>query len=390
MGAGTPLSTTNGTTKTKRWWMVVAGTAVILAAGGVASQFWKSQPGSAAEEPAGSARVNSGAPAAKKPASERAVARVGKEVITEDVLARECMSRHGKEVLEELINRVIIQQACEAEGKTVTQAEVEAEIVTIAKRFNLDPGEWQKMLQSERNISPQQYRLSVIWPMLALRKLAETSAIDDLSEADVVREYERQYGPRVRCRMIMLDNARRGQTVWKECVDNPNDFAKLAQQYSVDQNSKALGGVIPPIPRHSGNETVEKEAFSLEENEISGLIEVPTPAGTRWAILKCEGKTEPVVEKLDQELRDQIVEELKERKTQESIAKVFERIKAETRVINNLAGTNSHPEPNTVNPGAKGAPPQRNSGIRQTSGEKNSGAPAPKPKTANSKTPARN
>jgi foldase protein PrsA len=389
MGAGTPLSTTNGKTTTKRWWMVIAGTAVVLAAGGVASQFWKSQPGSAAEEAAGSARVSSGAPAQRKPASDRAVARVGKEVITEDVLARECIERHGKEVLEELVNRVIIQQACEAEGKTVTQAEVEAEIVKIAKRFNLDPGEWQKMLQSERNISPQQYRLSVIWPMLALRKLAETSAIDELTEADIVREFERQYGPRVRCRMIMVDNFRRGQEVWKKCVDQPENFAKLAQEFSIDQNSKSLGGAIPPIPRHSGNETVEKEAFSLEENEISALIEVPTPAGARWAILKCEGQTDPVVNDIDQ-VREELVNELKERRTQESIAKVFERIKSETHVINNLARTNSHPEPNTVNPGAKGAAPQRTSGIRQTSGEKSSGAPAPKPKTANSKSPARN
>ena len=39
----------------------------------------------------------------------------------------------------------------------------------------------------------------MIWPMLALRKLAETSAIDDITDKDVEREFERQYGERVRC-----------------------------------------------------------------------------------------------------------------------------------------------------------------------------------------------
>jgi foldase protein PrsA len=380
MGAGMPLSTTSGTTTKKRWWMIVAGTAAILVAGGLATQFWKSQPGSAAEE-AGSAKLNA---APKKPASERTAARVGKDIITEEMLAKECISRYGKEVLEELINRVIIQQACEAEGKKVTQDEVEQEIVKIAKRFNLDPVEWQKMLQAERNISPEQYRLSVIWPMLALRKLAETGALDDVTEADVEKEFERQYGERVKCRMIMLENPRRAQDVWNECKKKDKTFEELAQEHSIDPNSKALGGAIPPIPRHSGNATIEKEAFKLKTGQLSPLIEVPTAAGTRWAILKCEGRTEPVVEERTQEISDEIVTELKERKTQESIAKVFERIKAEAHVINHLTKTNSHAEPATVNPAAKG------NGIRQTSGEKPATPPAARPRTAASKAANKN
>lgn len=380
MGAGTPLSTTSGTTTNKRWWIIVAGTAAILVAGGAATQFWKSQPGNAAEE-AGSAKLNAGA---KKAPSERTVAIVGRDKITEEMLAKECISRYGKEVLEELINRVIIQQACETEGKKVTKDEVEAEIAKTAKRFQLDPIEWQKMLQAERNISPEQYRLSVVWPMLALRKLAETSALDDVADEDVEKEFERQYGVRVKCRMIMLDNFRRAQTVWNDCKKQEKTFEELAQEHSMDGNSKALGGAIPPIPRHSGNETIEKEAFKLKAGQLSPLIEVPTAAGARWAILKCEGFTDPVVAELTTEIRGEIVTELKERRTQESIAKVFQRIKEEAHVINQLTGTNSHANPATVNPAAKGT------GVRQTSAEKPATPPAARPKTAASKNTNKN
>jgi foldase protein PrsA len=344
--------------------MVGIGTVAVLVAGGLATQFWKAQPGSAAEE-TGSAKVNSAAP---KRASTAKVAKVGDEYVTEDMLARECIARHGKEVLDDLINRLIIQQACEAENKVVTQAEVENEIVEIAKKFNLDPVEWQKMLLAERNITPEQYRLSVIWPMLALRKLAETDAKDEISDDELTVEFERQYGERVKCRMILSDNLRRAQDVWNQAKKNPDNFERLAQDHSIDPNSKSLGGAIPPIPMHSGNEAVEKAVFKLEEGEISGVVEFPTPAGTRYAILKCEGRTEPVVKHID-DVREELYQELVERKTQENIAKVFEKIKAETRVDNYLTRSTSGPDTSSVKPAAKSPSGARSTGIKQTSGE---------------------
>lgn len=383
MGAGTPPTTTNGTRANKRWWMIVAGTAVVLAVGGVATQFWRAQPGAAAEESAGKASLN----APKKAPSERRVARVGKESITEDVLARECIARHGKEVLEDLINRVVIQQACEAEGITITQAEVEQEIINIAKRFNLDPVEWQKMLQAERGISPEQYRMSVIFPMLALRKLAAAPAQDELSEEELQKEFERQYGERAKVRMIMVENLRRAQECWTKCKRDPESFDKLAQEYSIDPNSASLGGTIPPIPHHSGNETVEKEAFKLKPGEISGLIEL---AAGKYVILKSEGKTEPVVSKLD-DVRDQLVDELKERKVQENIAKVFAKIKENTPVHNLLTNAMSGPDQQSVNPASRGgaANTQKPTGIRQTSAEQPAGKTAPKAKSAAAGAPIR-
>lgn len=361
--------------------MIVAGTAAVLATGGLASQFFLARPGAAAtEDKPGKASLNSGtkAPAEQVPA----VAKVGKFLISEDTLAQECITRHGKEVLDDLINRAIIQQACEKQRVSVDSEEVEKEIEKIAKRFQLNVNEWQKMLQSERNITPQQYRDSVIWPMLALKKLAEGKAQDELSDAEVNKEFERQYGQRVKARMIMLDNFRRANECWDKCKKDPDAFDQLAQEYSVDPNSRSLGGAIPPIPRFSGNETIENVAFKMKEGAISAVIEIPTPAGPRYAILKCEGRTDQVVDSIEG-VREQLVTELKERKVQENVAKVFEKIKAETPVRNFLTDTVSGPEPQSVNPAAKTSSGTAKSGIKQTSGEKAVGpSSANRPRTA--------
>lgn len=349
MGEGTHLP--QGTPRTSsfnRLWMAIAGTVTVLVAGLVLMQMFRAQPGQAAPETAGSAKN----PAAKK---SDIYARVGREMISYDMVAQECVARYGREILDDLIHRMIIQQECEAKGVVVTEQEVSAEIDRIAKRFNLDTAAWYQMLQAERNISPAQYRQSVIWPMLALKKLAGEQV--DLTEEEMNKAFVRNYGPRVKCKLILLDNPRRARECWDKCSQDPENFEKFAQEYSIDSNSKALGGTVPPIPRYSGNDALETAAFKLREGEISGLVEVATG---KYAIIKCEGRTEQVVTSID-EVRDGLYEELMEQKTQMSVAKVFETIKKNAQVDNYLTQTSTGPNRPFTQPAG---------GVQQTSGQR--------------------
>lgn len=358
MGEGNPQTTPSSPTGIKRIGWMIGGTAVVLFAGLAVMQTLRPQPTQAAAETAGTAKLGS--------SSQRPhLARVGKDNITFEMVADECVARHGKEVLDDLINRLIIQQACEARNIVVTEEEVTAEVNRIAKRFNLDPQAWYQMLQSERNITPMQYRQSVIWPMLALRKLAGEQV--DLTEEEMNKAFVRNYGPRVKARLILLDNPRRARECWDKAAADPNSFEKLAQEYSVDPNSRALGGTIPPIPRYSGNDTLELAAFKLREGEISGIIEIQSG---RYAILKCEGRTEQVVKDIA-EVRDSLYEELFEAKTQESIAKVFEQIKNNAQIDNFLTQTSTGPNRPFTSSAAGGA-------IQQTSGQRPDAAAAPR------------
>ncbi len=329
MGEGNHQPTATKPSTTNRMGLVIGGTVTVLLAGLVLMQTFRAQPGQAASEPT----AKPAAPV-KKPDY---LARVGKESISYDLVAQEAVSRHGKEILEDLINRMIIQQKCEEAGVMVTEAEIDNEVGRIAKRFNLAQDQWYNMLQAERNISPQQYRQSVIWPMLSLKKLAGEQV--DITEEEMKQAFDRSYGPRVKARLILLENQRRAQEVWDKCKQNPDDFDKLAQEFSVDASSRALGGTIPPIPRYSGNDTLEKAAFRLKDGEISGLIELQTG---RYAILKSEGLTESVVKDIE-EVKDQLYEELREAKTQQSVAKIFEQVKKEVPVDNFLTQTSTGP-----------------------------------------------
>jgi foldase protein PrsA len=319
--------------------LVVASTALAAVAVGVSIQFFRPQSGTAAEgEAAGSAKLGAAAAGA---GSGSPMARVGDIVITQDMVAAECLDRYKNEVLEKMINRAIIEQACRDRGVSVSNQEVAAEIGEISKKFQLDPGQWLKMLQVERGISPEQYSRDIIWPMLALKKMAGSDVT--ITEEDMAKAFQRNYGPRVECKIIMLDNVRRANDVWKQAQENPEEFGRLARENSIEPTSRALDGDVPPIRAYSGNENLERVAFKLKKGEVSGITEIGTPEQKRYVIMYCKGRTQQIAKMED--VRKDLYASLQEEKQQEAVGKVFEDIRGKTKVINytnnTVAGPNS-------------------------------------------------
>ena len=321
----------------KPWALLAGGTFVAAAAGVAAMQLTDAEPAAAAPE-----RAAEAAPADKP--QGRVLARLSdgpnSELITYDEVAAEAMARHGAEVLEALINRTTVEMACKKQGVAVSRAEVEAEITATAKKFEVDRSTWLQMLQSERGLNPNQYARDVIWPKLALQKLAGKEVT--VTPEDVRQAFVRTYGPKVKARMIMLDNIRRAQEVHKTVRENPADFGRIAREKSIDPTSQALDGVIPPIGMYGSPESreLEQQAFKLRDGEISGIIQLPFPGMQRYVILKREGLTDPIETKLE-DVRPLIEEELREQKIQTEVAKVFTEIKARTKVDNYATQTST-------------------------------------------------
>ena len=331
---------------------VAAGTGAAVLGAAILFQCFRALPGTAAEEPGArtstkegsSGKValgNTGAPAADSSATQKNnfAARVslsGKVLtISDDEVAQECVKRLGKEVLDNMVHRATIQLACQSRGVEVTPAEVDKEIVRIAAEFKIPTEQYLQMLQAERNINPQQYRRDVIWPMLALRKLAGTDV--KVADEEIQKAFQREYGPRVKVRMILCDNQRRAQAAWQKAKEDPDNFEKYVQEFSIDQASKSLDGSVPPIPRHSGSPNIETAAFKLKLGEISAIVQLDD-AASRYVILKCEGRTLPIVTSLDDEVRAELEDQIKRQKVQEQVAVVFDNLKKETRVDNYYTG----------------------------------------------------
>lgn len=362
-GSTAPRSTS------KNMFLVLGGTAAIAFVAGFMLQFARPMTGQAQEK---SASAGKATVAGAKAEPTRYLARIvnGKStvMVSYDEVAHECMLRHGAEVLENLINRKVIELACESSNIQVSEQEVDQEVLKMAQKFKMDPEQWYTMLQAERNVTRAQYRRDIIWPMLSLRKLAGEDI--KITQAEQQRAFERNYGQRVKARIIVQDNQRHAAEAWEMVTSKPNDpavFDAAVKKYSNDASSRSLGGAVPPIPRYSGNplsESLEQAAFKLKAGEISNVIQV----GQQYIIIKCEGRTEQVVSNMD-EVKMQLLAELKEEKIQQAVAETFEKIREGSRIDNYLTHEVSGGQKKPA--GAAGAP----GAVKQTAGQGAAAAP---------------
>ena len=188
---------------------------IVSAAWGI--RHWASIEGAVAVPPAGSASRQAGSGKAVAPAEEKKqpiVALVNGQTIMRDEIAQECLRLHGEEVLESLVNRLLVDKHCRDRGVSVTRQEIDQEIDNIARKFSLPKDQYLKMLEKERGIRPDQYGIDVIWPTLALRKLAAphlTVSPQELNEA-----YESQFGEAIKARLIVVNDAKLAEKVIAE------------------------------------------------------------------------------------------------------------------------------------------------------------------------------
>ena len=154
------------------------------------------------------AKASSNKDSSKTPPPE-IVADVNGHKITREDLAQQCLAHYGKEILEQMINKQLIVGECRRRNITVTRKEIDAEIEHMAARFGIPVDQWLKLLKQERGITPDQYADDIIWPMLALRRLAGDKL--QVSKEELVREFEIQYGQAVKARLISCKEEEQGQ-----------------------------------------------------------------------------------------------------------------------------------------------------------------------------------
>lgn len=252
---------------------------------------------------------------------------VNGEDIRRDALAAACVDRFGEETLEGMVNKRLIEHHCRNRNITVTEQDLSAEIDRMAARFKIGRQQWLQMLQKERGINEQQYTRDILWPTLALRKLAADQL--QVTDQQIQEAYDAQFGEAVKTRLIVVATKEEAEQLHRQLVANPDDFARLAMQKSQDVNSASIGGMIQPIHHHVGDPGIEKAVFALEPGQISPII----PVADQFAILKCEGKLPPREVPLES-VRNELVERIKEDKLRDVAGKLFEQLQNAATIQN--------------------------------------------------------
>lgn len=322
---------------------IVLGSLLIVGVCATIRYYWSAEsavaetadeePASESEEPVAPVPPSTPAPARRSETAEQqqegsqVVATVNIQRILRDDLARQCRRFHGTEVLESMVNRYLITEECRRQNITVTKAEVGAEIERMAKRFNIPVDQYLKMLKQERNVTPEQYGKDIIWPTLALRKIAGERL--KIGRDELVKEFEIQYGEAVRARLIAVSSLEKAKKLQAQAAAKPEDFGNLAKDYSEDAPSASSKGMINPIRKHGSYKQIEDAVFNMADGEVSPVIQ----AGGQYVILKREGLL-PARQVAFEQVAPRLEEGLRDRKMRSVAQEVFQEMQKDAKVVN--------------------------------------------------------
>lgn len=267
-----------------------------------------------------------------------AAATINSQVLAMDVLERECVKRYGPQTLEGEINRKLVEDALSSAQLQVTQAEIDQEIRNTAEFYGYvnsdgspDIKRWIADVLSDDGKTVELYIRDAVWPTVALKKLVAGKV--QVTDEDLRKGFEANFGVRVEILAIVLSNQRTAQEVWEMARNRPTEqfFGELANQYSVEPSSRSNFGKVPPLRRNGGQPNLEKAAFDLKPNDMSGIVEV----GGQYVILRCQGYTNPVVQDFNA-VKDELTKEIFAKKQQIEVDNYMSKLAAEAQVTNFL------------------------------------------------------
>ncbi len=270
-------------------------------------------------------------PATHSDYGNRVVAYInGNMPITREDLGEFLIQRFGAERIEILVNRRIVDLACQARGVTITDVEVQAQLSNDLKSIGptVTEKDFEQQILKRFNKTLFEWKEDVVRPKLALAKICRKQIV--VTEEDIRKGFEARYGDKVGCRMIVLEKGDKHKyQVWEKVSENEEQFSEHARKQFIPALA-AKGGEVPPIHKHFGDPNVEREAFSLKVGQVSRLLEMPD--GTS-VILKCD-KLIPAdtLRKLSEE-RLALHKEITEFKLNQEIPRMFKQLRDEARPV---------------------------------------------------------
>lgn len=265
--------------------------------------------------------------------SDKTVANVGGEKISEDELNETLLTNYGSATLDQLINDKIVELEAEKEGIKVTDKEIQKEIDTLAESYGGEDTLKEQLEASGSSLAALKQDIVVY---IQTKKLVEPriSVTDDEISA-YFEENKASFAQeeQVEASHILVEDKKTAKKVAKELADG-GDFAELATKYSTDAGTKDKGGSLGYFGKGSMVEEFEDVAFKLDVNEISD----PVKTEHGYHIIKVTGKKEAKKANLEDN-KAEIKEALVNNKLQEEYTVWLAEVKKDYDVTNKLEAT---------------------------------------------------
>jgi foldase protein PrsA len=316
----------------------------------------------------------------------------------EDQLREACEQEYEllkEQVMQFLIQAEAIQQEAEERGVTVSEEEVRAQFEDLKEQsFQSDKQFEQFLGASGMTEEDLLYRVRLDLLIAGIRDdvLAEEG---DVTEEEVVQYYEENEErppigqPEQRDVQVVVTRTEEQAQKAKEAIEDGQDFATVAKEFSIDPASKDRGGRLT-VQEGSEEEAFDEAVFSAKKGELVGPVE--TELG--FYVFEVTD-IQPARTQTLEESREAITEVLKTEQEQEALVDFQESFETELREKTICAeefaivGCENGPPPEEAPqpgvppaPAPQGVPPESGAPVPPESGAPvppEGGAPVPSP-----------
>ncbi len=172
----------------------------------------------------------------------------------------ERITQARRQVLEQLIDQVLIEQGAAELGISITTAQLEARIAEIVAQLG---GE-------------ETFEQSLAANQMTREDFAETlhSELLSITLADHIAAALPKEVEQIHAQHILVGSETQAQEVLAKLQQGAN-FGELAREYSQDQGSAPHGGDLGFFPRGLMSPEFEDAAFALDAGQVSGVVRSP-------------------------------------------------------------------------------------------------------------------
>ncbi|WIV12959.1 peptidylprolyl isomerase [Proteiniborus sp. MB09-C3] len=262
--------------------------------------------------------------------NEEIVAKVNDDIITKDELYNILVEQSGAQVLDSLIAERIIKSEAEKQKIDVPKEDVEAELNKIKENYGGEAAFNQAMEYYGYSVEDIKKNITT---NTQIKKLLEPSI--SIAEEEIQKYFEEnkdtfKQEEQVKASHILVETEEEANEV-KEKLSAGEDFAKLAKEYSKDENNKDSGGDLGFFERGDMISSFSDAAFALE----IGAISEPVKTEHGYHIIKVEDKKEEKEANFE-ENKDNIKNILLEDKLPDAYQKWYQEKLTEYKITNYL------------------------------------------------------
>jgi foldase protein PrsA len=202
--------------------------------------------------------------------------------VTDTQLKSQCKTQF-EQAREQVLNLLVTWQWIEKEAKdrniTVSDADVKKSFEQQKKQNFPKDADYQKFLEDSGQT--QQDVLDRVKQELLGQKLqaAIVKGKDKVTPAQVQAFYDKNKSrfsqPETRDVRVVLtkDEAKANQA--KQAVQGGQSWKAVAKKFSIDQSSKAQGGLLPQQAKGTLEAALDKAVFSAKKGQLSGPVKTP-------------------------------------------------------------------------------------------------------------------